>query len=106
VDVMTLLHYNDHARLIYTHGVRIGEERDGGRYSMERDDFHASLPTVPDIMAGKREGRTGDRQITSFFNNGMGYQFAAAGYLIDKKARELGLGRDLPTDWFTETVHP
>ncbi len=106
VDVMTLLHYNDHARLIYTHDVRIGEETGGGSYSMARDDFHASLPTVPDIMAGKREGRTNDDQITSFFNNGMGYQFAAAGYLINKKARELGIGHELPTDWFTETVHP
>ena len=106
VDVMTLLHYNDHARLIHTHNVRIGEETGGGNYSMAQDEFHASLPTVPDIMAGKREGRTNDDQITSFFNNGMGYQFAAAGYLINKKARELGIGHELPTDWFTETVHP
>lgn len=106
VDVMTLLHYNDHARLIYTHDARIGEEKGSGNYSMAQDDFHASLPTVPDIMAGKREGRASDDQITSFFNNGMGYQFAAAGYLINKKARELGIGHDIPTDWFTETVHP
>ena len=106
VDVMTLLNYNDHARLIYIHDVRIGEEAGGGSYSMARDEFHASLATVPDIMAGKREGRTNDGQISSFFNNGMGYQFAAAGYLINKKARELGIGHQLPTDWFTETVHP
>lgn len=106
IDVMSLLHYNDHARLIYTHDVRIGEEKGSGNYSMARDAFHASLPTVPDIMAGKREGRTSEEQITSFFNNGMGYQFAAAGYLINMKARELGLGYDIPTDWFTETVHP
>ena len=106
VDVMTLLNYNDHARLIYTHDVRIGEETGGGSYSMARDEFHASLATVPDIMAGKREGRTNDGQISSFFNNGMGYQFAAAGYLINKKARELGIGHQLPTDWFTQTVHP
>ena len=106
VDLMTLLHYNDHARLIYTHDVQIGEEKGKGSYSMERDEFHASLPTFPDIMAGRREGRTSDDQISSFFNNGMGYQFAAAGYLINKKARELGIGQELPTDWFTETVHP
>jgi len=36
----------------------------------------------------------------------MGYQFAAAGYLINKKARKLGIGHDIPTDWFTETEHP
>jgi hypothetical protein len=45
--------------------------------------------------------------VTAFFNNlGMGYQFAAAGKVVHDKARELGLGHELPTDWFTETVHP
>ena len=106
IDVMTLLHYNDHARLIYTHDSRVGEEKDNTSYSMERDKIHASLPTFPDIMAGRRQGRINDEQISSFFNNGMGYQFAAAGYLINKKAREVGIGHELPTDWFTETVHP
>jgi hypothetical protein len=26
--------------------------------------------------------------------------------VLIRKARELGLGRDLPTDWFTEDVNP
>jgi alanine dehydrogenase len=39
-------------------------------------------------------------------NIGLGYQFAAAGSVIYRKAREQGLGKDLPTDWFTEDVHP
>jgi len=36
----------------------------------------------------------------------MGYQFAAAGHVVYQKAREAGLGHQLPMDWFTETVHP
>jgi len=36
----------------------------------------------------------------------MGYQFAAAGHVVYRKARAAGVGRELPTDWFTETVHP
>jgi len=105
IDLMTLLHYGENAKIIYTHGVRVGEDRVGS-YNMVRDEFHASLPTLPDIMLGRREGRTSDRQISSFHNNGMGYQFAAAGSLVYRKAKELGLGRELPTDWFTQTVHP
>ena len=45
--------------------------------------------------------------MTCFINNiGLGYQFAAAGALVYRKAKERGLGYELPTDWFTEDVHP
>lgn len=66
------------------------------------------MPTaLPEIMTGRREGRTDDRQITCFLNNlGLGYQFAAAGHVVNRKAREHGIGHELPTDWFTEDVHP
>ena len=37
---------------------------------------------------------------------GLGYQFAAAGSVVYRKAKEQGIGNDLPTDWFTEDVHP
>ena len=74
---------------------------------MAHDDFHAGLATLPQIMTGRREGRSDDGQITCFLNNlGLGYQFAAAGYVVNKKAREQGIGHELPTEWFTETVHP
>jgi hypothetical protein len=26
--------------------------------------------------------------------------------VVYRKAKEGGIGHDLPTDWFTETVHP
>jgi len=45
-------------------------------------------------------------QIDYFNNLGLGYQFAAAGSLLYRKAKENGAGHDLPTDWFTEDVHP
>ena len=45
--------------------------------------------------------------MTCFLNNlGLGYQFAAAGSVIYRRAKEEGVGNELPTDWFTETVHP
>lgn len=69
-------------------------------------DFN-KLPTLPDLITGRAQGRTSEAEVTCFINNiGMGYQFAAAGALLYRKAKENGAGHDLPTDWFTEDVHP
>jgi len=60
-----------------------------------------------ELIVGKAEGRRSDHEVTCFINNlGLGYQFAAAGAVVYRKARESGLGHDLPTDWFTQDVHP
>lgn len=66
-----------------------------------------TLPTVFDLIAGRAPGRTSADQTTCFLNNtGTGYQFAACGAVAYRKAKEMGLGNELPTDWFTEDVHP
>jgi ornithine cyclodeaminase/alanine dehydrogenase-like protein (mu-crystallin family) len=45
--------------------------------------------------------------MTCFVNTiGLGVQFAAIGALALDRARERGLGREIPTDWLLETVHP
>lgn len=69
-------------------------------------DFN-NLPTLPELIAGKVAGRHSDQEITCFINNlGLGYQFAAVGAVVYRKAKASGLGHDLPTDWFTQDVHP
>jgi alanine dehydrogenase len=69
-------------------------------------DF-ASTPTLAEVIAGKAAGRCADHEVTCFINNlGLGYQFAAAGAVVYRKAKECGLGHELPTDWFTQDVHP
>jgi ornithine cyclodeaminase/alanine dehydrogenase-like protein (mu-crystallin family) len=69
-------------------------------------DFN-SLPTLPELIAGKADGRTLPEQRTCFLNNlGLGYQFAVVGSLVCRKAKEKGIGKELPTEWFTEDVHP
>lgn len=66
-----------------------------------------SCPSLPEIIAGLAPGRTSDAETTCFVNNlGMGYQFAAVGGLLFEKARAAKAGRALPTEWFTEDVHP
>src|SRR5215470_12148277 len=69
-------------------------------------DF-ATTPTLADVIARKAAGRRADHEVTCFINNlGLGYQFAAAGAVVYRKAREGGFGHEIPTDWFTQDVHP
>lgn len=62
---------------------------------------------IQDLVAGKIKGRTSPDQITLFNNNtGAGTQFAAVGSAVLKRARAMGLGRELPVEWFLEDVSP
>lgn len=64
-------------------------------------------PLLSDIVAGRGPRRRSADEITVFLNNiGLGVQFAAVGALVLQRAKERGLGRNLPTEWFTQTVHP
>ena len=64
-------------------------------------------PDLSDLLSERAPGRERADEITCFANNvGLGLQVAAAGALVLHKAREGGVGRELPDDWFTEDVHP
>ncbi len=66
-----------------------------------------SIHEIQDLLTGKVAGRTGADQTTLFNNNtGAGVQFAALGSTVLKRARDLGLGRELPTEWFLEDEIP
>jgi len=66
-----------------------------------------SIHEIQDLLVGKVAGRTSADQITLFNNNtGAGTQFAAVGGAVLKRAKELGLGKELPTEWFLEDVSP
>lgn len=46
-------------------------------------------------------------RMTCFVNTiGLGLQFAALGALAHERAVERGMGREIPTDWLLESVHP
>lgn len=77
-------------------GVRREKPRDWSKY-----------PEICDFIAGKTPGRTDQRQITFFLNNvGTGVQFAAMGYCAYKGAKEQGLGREIPSEWFMQEIKP
>jgi ornithine cyclodeaminase/alanine dehydrogenase-like protein (mu-crystallin family) len=66
-----------------------------------------SIHEIQDLIAGRVAGRTRADEITLFNNNtGAGTQFAALGSAVLKRARAMGLGRELPTEWFLEDVSP
>jgi len=65
------------------------------------------LPTLSQLVNGEIPGRQDADAITCFCNNvGIGLQFAAVGVEVLRRAREAKVGRELPTDWFLESVHP
>jgi glycine cleavage system pyridoxal-binding protein P len=58
-------------------------------------------------LRGTRAGRATAEETTCFLNNlGIGLQFAAVGAVVFKEAKARGVGREIPTDWFLESVHP
>ncbi|MBV8846240.1 MAG: ornithine cyclodeaminase family protein [Bryobacterales bacterium] len=66
-----------------------------------------SIQEIQDLVAGKVEGRTSPEQITVFNNNtGAGTQFASVGAAVLNRAKALGLGKEIPTEWFLEDVSP
>jgi ornithine cyclodeaminase/alanine dehydrogenase-like protein (mu-crystallin family) len=66
-----------------------------------------AIHEIQDLLVGKVAGRTREDQITLFNNNtGAGTQFAAVGAAVLKRAKAMGLGRELPTEWFLEDVSP
>jgi ornithine cyclodeaminase/alanine dehydrogenase-like protein (mu-crystallin family) len=80
---------------------------------------HAKLlegaPEVADLVSEKVPGRKSDDQITIFANGGHGWrhdggpgygiQFTAIAKLTYDLAKERGVGRLLPLEWFRQTVN-
>ncbi|MBU6422792.1 MAG: ornithine cyclodeaminase family protein [Chloroflexi bacterium] len=88
-------------------GVDVPEVREGKGWKLLGEIDFASLPQLHDVVAGTVPGRTRADEVTCFLNNiGRGYQFAAAGGALYRKAKAAGAGRELPTEWFTQDVHP
>jgi alanine dehydrogenase len=59
------------------------------------------LHELGELVTGKCRGRKDEKEITLFKNNtGMGIQFAATARKVYEKAREKGIGAELPLELF------
>ena len=66
-----------------------------------------NVPELCDVVTEKVKARVNDSEINCFLNNiGLGFQFSAVAGKVYELAREKGLGKELPLDWFTQPVHP
>jgi ornithine cyclodeaminase/alanine dehydrogenase-like protein (mu-crystallin family) len=79
----------------------------GARESKIEQPFWLAAPELRDLVTGRAQGRANKQESTCFLNNiGIGLQFAAVGAVVYFEAMAKGIGREIPTDWFLETVHP
>jgi len=63
------------------------------------------MPTLADLIAGTVKGRASDKQTTWFLNLGvMGVQFGAVCAAVYRAAKKRGVGREIPTEWFTQSI--
>lgn len=75
-------------------------------WSEYQSKFFLQLRILADVVAGKIAGRERPDEITYFLNSvGLGIQFAAVGAKFYELARKKGVGREIPTDWFLQTLH-
>jgi alanine dehydrogenase len=62
-------------------------------------------PVYTEVLTGKAPGRTRADQITHYRTIGnWGVQFSSVGALVYRKAKQAGLGRELPTEWFLQDI--
>ena len=63
------------------------------------------LPTFNDLVSGNSPARGSPDDITLYLNSGnQGLQFAAVGAAVYNRCKEMGLGRELPTEWFLQDI--
>src|SRR4051794_35888679 len=107
VDRLVLHTHDDKPLHITTAGLDVAERNKKKGWALGAGIDFARTPTLAEVIAGQTSMRRTESDVTCFINNlGLGYQFAAAGAVVYRKAKEAGVGRDLPTDWFTQDVHP
>jgi ornithine cyclodeaminase/alanine dehydrogenase-like protein (mu-crystallin family) len=102
-----VIHTHDASPMLVTPpGLAVPEREEGKGWSLLKEIDFDNLPTLPELVAGKISGRAAPEHVTCFLNNiGMGYQFAAVGATVYGKAKALGRGHEVPTEWFTQDVH-
>jgi alanine dehydrogenase len=63
------------------------------------------MPKLADVLGGRAPGRASPQQTTWYLNSGLlGAGFEALAAAAYERARELGIGTEIPTDWFLQDI--
>lgn len=96
---------NADSKTIRTEGANLARDAERRKADLAAAIHQTEIPELSDLLLGRAPGRRSPEDVTLFLNYaGLGYQFAATGYVIYSKARALGLGRELDTDLLTSAV--
>jgi ornithine cyclodeaminase/alanine dehydrogenase-like protein (mu-crystallin family) len=69
--------------------------------------YREKIYFLSDMLLGKTPMRTTADQITLMNKNwGLGIEFASVGKLVYDRARAADIGKELPTEWFSQTSRP
>jgi alanine dehydrogenase len=89
---------------------RIPEKNPEPGFGGDDPDFNdrgkgGDKPDFAALVSGKAKGRTSPDQVTFYRNVGnQGLQFSAVGQIVYQKAKAMGLGKEIPTDWFLQDI--
>ena len=62
-------------------------------------------PHLADVISGDFKGRTSTNEVVYFNNHGsQGLQFATVGGRVFQIAKEKGIGKEIPTEWFLQDI--
>jgi ornithine cyclodeaminase/alanine dehydrogenase-like protein (mu-crystallin family) len=93
------------SHILRTAGADLARDTETEKAVLSQKLRQDALPDLADLVLGRMPGRRTDTEVTLFLNYmGLGYQFAATGHVIWRRAQERGLGRKLDTDWFTSEM--
>ena len=93
------------AQIVRTAGADLARDTEMEKAALSKALKQDELPDLADLVLKRTPGRRSEKDVTLFLNYmGLGYQFAATGHVIWRRAQERGIGRRLDTDWFTSEV--
>lgn len=84
----------------------VGGAKEGIAPLQDKDASYSDASELGEVITGKRRGRQSVSETTLFLNNiGLGTQFAAVAATAYQAAKAKGLGKEIPGEWFLETIH-
>ena len=93
------------AQIVRTAGADLARDTEIEKAALSKALKQDKLPDLADLVLKRTPGRRSDNDVTLFLNYmGLGYQFAATGHVVWRRAQERGIGRRLDVGWFTSEV--